>query len=433
MMKPSSTLLLLALVGCGPDFDAASSSDALGFTQKVGDSRRPGSWAYPSPHCSGVTGANVYGVDPPTPPQGYQIRAGVSVANSAQLASRVANGIVEDIILENGVYDRKTFLTLADGDRLWARNAGQAVLRFGLNIPHAGTEVHGLVIAITNRTKAVRPSPSSPITAAILVWGDGAGIRVEDSWIDGDDVVAHGIYVGAANGFTAERLEIVHFLRGGIVLGELDFDPTTHQRHVLRDLSIAYIDDPSHFSVGRDEAGLFLAQPAIVSRARIRHVGTVGIATGNIAYGGQIATIGHVDIDHTGLEEDFQGTGVYIEKRNHGTSLVNFCIGPDSTNGVKLEWQDTAPEPITSTTIEFGYISSPRVGVNIGEYNENTRLTALTIDGASWSGVNYRWAVGTLACGLTFVNLGSTCEFTQEINQLALPPPPPSACLPPPC
>ncbi len=78
-------------------------------------------------------------------------------------------------------------LNLIDGDRLWARNVGQAVFHFWVGINSLFTELHWIRFDIDDPANAFQVGPpGNSYTAAVAGCGDGRSAHIEDCFFEGN-------------------------------------------------------------------------------------------------------------------------------------------------------------------------------------------------------------------------------------------------------
>ncbi len=409
----------------------------------------PGRWTLDEPVC-GVTpdpaGGGIpqqLGIDPPTPPQEYAAPTcspAQALANECRIVSNAGElqaavlfdpGHPMDIILEDGYYlgsglddvvvdpTNAPYLSLGRAHRLWAENSGKAILTFGVvaggnycNPAHAakfdGSEFHGLVFDITNADYAYQANASSP-TVALANWGHSRGMKVQDCWFRGWEVVERAIAVSRPDGLVVERVEMLNFERFGISveLGwpaaggcagpppDVAADPAQ-----LRDLAVHGIADPAwssqgaHLDCGDDppvgaycpgtqEHGIWIGEPTTLERARIRNVAWSGliVAEPNGPLTG--VTLRDIDVDHQGSNEDGWGAGIGFERGNDGTLLEQFCVGPDVRRGVHSEW-DHGGDMLSNIgmTIADGWSRARFVGISLDGGTQDVSIDNVNIDEA---------------------------------------------------
>lgn len=397
-----------------------------------------GQWTFDEPVC-GVepdpTGGGIpqqLGIDPPIPPQEHtpptctpaqeendECRHVDTVAE-LQAAVTFDPGNDMDIILADGTYLASElvgvdFLQLARGHRLWAQNAGGAVLTFGiltggnpcnpaLASKFDGPELHGLVFDIDDAQHA---ATLNGVTAALWAWGHSRGMKVHDCWFRGWGEVERAISVDRPDGLDVQRVEVLDFKRFGVRVelggwptasGTCPADPppvVVGDPARLSDLAIHGIGDPvwssqapacavsGGYCPGTQEHGIFIGETTRVDRARIRDVAWSGILVGDNQKPISRITLRDIDVDDQGSNEDGWGAGVGFEAGADGATLEQFCIGPDVRRGVHAEWDHdgTRPENV-DITIADGWSRAKYYGVTLGAGTLDTTIEDVRIDDA---------------------------------------------------
>lgn len=454
-LAPCAALLLLplTLAACADAGEPAlaeplawregSSSGSEGSgSGDTGDTPPPpyavaGQWTFDEPVCgvepdpTEVGIPEQLGIDPPTPPQEHTPPTctpvmeandecrNVDTVAELQAAVTLDPGNAMDIILADGTYLASDlvgvdFLQLARGHRLWAENAGGAVLTFGiltggnpcnpaLASKFDGPELHGLVFDIDDAQHA---ATLNGVTAALWAWGHSRGMKVHDCWFRGWGQVERAISVNRPDGLDVQRVEVLDFKRFGVrvelgwpastVMCPADPAPSVVEDPArLSDLAIYGIGDPAWSSQtpacgtsgaycpGTQEHGIFIGETTIVERARIRDVAWTGILVGDNQKAIHRVTLRDIDIDEQGSNEDGWGAGVGFEAGADGATLEQFCIGPDVRRGVHAEWDHggTQPENV-DLTIADGWSRAKYYGVTLDAGTLDTTIEDVRIDEA---------------------------------------------------
>lgn len=441
--------------GTGGSGSASGESSGEGGLGGPGDVFPPphavvGEWTFDEPVC-GVepdpAGGGIpqqLGIDPPTPPQPYALpscNAAQQAANDCRIVHDAAElqqavlfdpGKNMDIILEDGYYLASelddlvaiaaSYLPLARAHRLWARNPGDAILTFGvvaggnyctpaIAAKFDGAEFHGLVFDITDAQYAV-PVNGQPGAArsALMAWGHSRGVKVQDCWFRGWDVVDRAISAHRPDGLVVERVEVLNFKRFGIVV-ELGWptpsvacpaDPAPvvlDDPARLSDLAIHGIGDPVWSSLpydpvacangtgvycaGTQEHGIFIGETTLVDRVRLRDVAWSGILVADSTKLLNRVTLRDIDVDDQGSNEDGWGAGVGFEAGNDGSTLREFCIGPNVRRGVHAEWSHKgAAQDNMNITIADGWSRAEYIGISLDAGTLDTTIDNVRIDGA---------------------------------------------------
>ncbi|MCX4241347.1 hypothetical protein [Paraliomyxa miuraensis] len=470
---PRCVLLLpLALAACTDASDPTATTEPLAWRDGTGSGSEggesseglpggpgevfpppyavPGQWTFDEPVC-GVepdpTGGGIaqqLGIDPPIPPQPYVVPSCTPLqeanddcrvvhdAAELQQAALLDPGKNMDIILDDGYYLESglddlvphpaPYLSLARAHRLWAKDAGQAILTFGvvaggnycnpaIAAKFDGPEFHGLVFDIMQAEHAVplNAQPNAP-TSALMAWGHSRGMKVHDCWFRGWDAVDRAISALRPDGLEIARVEVLNFERFGILV-ELGWPPpevcaagpapvVVGDPARLSDLAIHGIGDPEWSSQevdplcgngagpgaycpGTQEHGIWIGETTQVDRARIRDVAWTGILVGDDEDPIHRVTLRDVDVDDQGSNEDGWGSGIGFEAGTDGTTLEQFCIGPNVRRGVHAEWNHHGDAlDNVNLTIADGWSRAKYFGITLDSGTQDTSIIDVLIDEA---------------------------------------------------
>lgn len=272
-------------------------------------------------------------VDPPLPPAVYSVpTTAVSVASLTQL-EQAASGPNPDIVLEDGVYERDTYLGIV-GKRLYARHLGGVTLRMGV-WGRGGERLQGLRFDVPSNSRCLQES---------ILRLDGSH-TVLDCWLSGQKQVAHGLYGLSPDNAEVRRLKVNGFTDTGIRLS------SNHEGGLLTikaisDLDIDWVTRPVvNSSNGTAEAGLWVGEYVVggVQRVKVRTVSWSGIEGVNNC---NATVFSNLDIDmsgilKTGLPNCLNATRVafYGEHFVNGLTIEDFVFAGMRT-GFVGEWAD---------------------------------------------------------------------------------------------
>lgn len=337
--------------------------------------------------CNGAAEAPSLGIDPPSAPQSYTLPDILIVVDSTQELQDLlvwnfqTNQTQLDILLLDGIYEpddltNGNYLKLYGSHRLWARHPGGAVLKFGIdaggNNPAyygAGAEFHGLTFDITDPTAApVFPDSSSETvdSFALIAWGASQNVRVEDCYFRGNGAIGWGVVSMSPNGFVGSRLVIDGFLMNGLRVSQPRGAADLPIPVQLSDLVVTNIDDPNH-EAPTGESAIQLFATGSLERAYIRDIHRAGVVTGGNLRGGLVRDI---DVDRVG-GGGLLGVGIYMDNTTESTEITEFCVGPETEDGVRSEWDNyKAPLDLVSefprginNYVNHGLIEATRIGV----------------------------------------------------------------------
>jgi hypothetical protein len=320
--------------------------------------------------------AHEFSVRPPMPPKTYSLpRNAIRVTNSGQLRSALSNRSPRDVILANGTYDNGSPFNPAAPHRLWAENLGKAVLKTGLIFRAGpGAEVHGIHFDVKSDKKGKD-------AAIVRSHGSGHGIKIMDSWFDGNGIMNRAIEARAINGVVLQRLVIRGFQRDGIRITDYPNNHTPKPPALLTDLDIANIKhkDPKCCN-GTAEAGIWLGTSGTVERVKVRNADWMCV----------IPVSNANDAVWRDLDLDGCPTGIYFEHYARRNTVERFRIGSNVKKGINFEsgqsrwnWQGVGPGNI----VQDGFIESRIVGINMPYCTEQTTVRRVRFKGQCFAGI----------------------------------------------
>lgn len=389
-------VLLLWVGGCAGGTDVSAARAALG------ESDLP---------CGGVREAIALGVLPPEPPAMTSPPPGACpVSTTAELLAAVQNPECTDILLRPGVYPPEGlaphgFLRFVHPNtHLWAVEPGSVVLEFGVSMDvQAGSGLHGLVIDVVDPAHAVAFDVWGH-TAAVVFWGGGDGMTIEDTRILGHGHVHQGINAGQPKGLVLSRVEVDGFLRFGV---RLPWVADAATPPVLTDLDVRNVGDPvwrtmpectendpigtdACYAPGTAEHGIWIGTSGtLLDRARVRDIFWTGIITGSFPNVVANVVMRNVDVNRVGDGIPKRGgAAIGVERITHDLLVERFCVGPTVEQGVHAEWNHgNHVESATRLVVRRGVISAQYAGVYFDSGTLDSQLQSLHIRDASWSGL----------------------------------------------
>jgi hypothetical protein len=320
----------------------------------------------------------------PTPPSDYKISpSAVRVATSAELVRALLRPEATDIVLAEGVYDGPGPFMNLRGHRLYAARVGGAVLRAGLSVgansgPPGGA-VQGVVFDVRDTEKTVQG-------AELLVWGTARHAAVLDVEFRGNHLIRAGLVVRQPEGFRGARLVTRDFTDYGIVVDAND--PTLSKLRMpfqLADVSVTEVGRPvPGSSNGTSEACVWVGNPGVVRRVRVRDCAWTGLWTGTAA---TEALFDRIDVDGT-------PTGVYIEHFTRRSTFQHVRVGSDVRVGILAEWAapawDRRPASVENV-IQDSWIGSSVAGVYLDEGTTRTTVRRTIFANQRWAAIgDYR-------------------------------------------
>jgi hypothetical protein len=314
----------------------------------------------------------------PTPPSPYDVPTNAAhVTTSAQLRSLLRRSQPADIVLADGVYDGSRPFLNPHGHRLYAANVGGAVLRAGLslggNAGRPGAAVRGIVFDVRDAEKTIEG-------AEIIVWGTAKSAQVLDVTLRGNRVIRTGLVVRQPEGFHGARIVARDFTDYGVVVDANDPALDALARPFrLTDVDVAGVARPvPRSSNGTAEACVWVGNPGVALRVRVRRCAWTGLWTGTAATG---ALFDRIDVDQT-------PTGIYIEHFTRHSTFQRLRVGDGVRIGVVTEW--AAPEwdgrpASVDNIIQESWFASSLAGVFLDAGTTRTTVRRSTF-------VNQRWA-----------------------------------------
>lgn len=314
----------------------------------------------------------------PMPPSPYVVPPGaVRVTTSAQLVRALKRKQPTDVALADGVYGGPGPFLNPHGHRLYATRLGGAVLTVGLslggNAGRPGGLVRGMVFDVRDPAKTAEG-------AEITVWGTATRARVLDVTLRGNRVVRSGLVVREPEGFSAARLVVREFTDYGVVVDANDPARTRLERPFrLADLDVAGVTRRvPRSSNGTAEACVWVGNPGVVERVRVRRCAWTGLWTGTATTD---AVFDQIDVDQT-------PTGVYIEHFTRTSRFQRLQVGGDVRIGLVTEWADPASggrAASVDNVIQDSWFASELAGVYLDAGTTRTTVRRSTF-------VNQRWA-----------------------------------------
>jgi hypothetical protein len=299
------------------------------------------------------------------------------VRTSGQLRAALARRNPIRILLHRGTYDADRPFVNANGHALYAGLLGKVVLTAGLSLGvdegRPGGVVRGVVFDVREYEKTV-----DGVALAVR----NARAQVLDVRLRGNGVTRSGLVVREPEGFRAARLVVRDFTDYGVLVDANDRDRTSLDRPFqLRDLDVAGIVRPvPGSSQGRGEACVWVGNPGVVERARVRRCGWTGLWTGTATTGARLAGI---DVDET-------RTGVYIEHFTRESTFERVRVGPRVRVGLNAEWADPdwggIPGSIDNV-VQDSRFESWLVGVYLDEGTTRTIIRRSTFVGQRWAAI----------------------------------------------
>ena len=343
----------------------------------------------------------------PVAPSAYEPPAsGVSVRTSAELRRALLRTEPTDIVLVDGVYDAPTPFLNLNGHRLYAARLGGATLRAGLslgaNAGPGGASVQGLVFDVRDEEKTVQG-------AEILVWGTARDAAVLDVVLDGNHAVAAGLVVRQPDGFRGERIVARNFTDYGVLVDANDPDLTRLSRPFeLADIAVSGVArEVPGSSDGTAEACLWVGNPGVVRRARLRDCAWTGLWTGTAA---TEALFDRIEVDST-------PTGVYIEHFTRRSTFQRLRVGEKVRVGVLAEWAapawDRRPASVENV-IQDSWIGASVAGVYLDEGTTRTIVRRTTFANQRWAAIGDYRGIDNAYSGNNYEAIASGAEEVTE-------------------
>jgi hypothetical protein len=322
----------------------------------------------------------------PSAPRPYRLPPhALRVSSSAQLRSALADHRTDAIVLAPGIYDGDRPFSDREGDRLYAAQLGNAVLKTGIVLGANGGPPGALLRGIRFDVR----SPAKTFDGAVVhVWGSATHAAVLDTWLDGNGVVENGLIVRQPEGFVGRRIVATSFRSFGVLVDPNQDGYRAKVPYVLDDLTVSNVMRPvPGSSDGTAEACLWLGSRGTVSRVRVHSCGVSGIWTGT-------ANTRSLVEDAT---VDRAPVGIYIEHFTTNTLFRRLRVGPNVDRGVNAEWANhtlgSKPASVDNE-IESGYFHTKDVGVYLDEGTTATVVHRCTFVGQRWSAIGDFKGVG---------------------------------------
>jgi hypothetical protein len=317
-------------------------------------------------------------------PAHYEVpTTAVHVRSAAGLKRALLRRKPTNIVLADGFYGGRSPFSNKNGHHLYAAHLGAAVLRTGLslgaNSGPAGGTVRGLVFDVRNPEKTVQG-------AEILVWGTAKDVVVRDVVFRGNRVIRAGLVVRQPEGFRGARLVARNFTDYGVVVDANDGGLTRLQSPFrLTDVRVAGVARPAPGSSnGRGEACVWVGNPGVVRRIRVRHCAWTGLWTGTAT---TRALFDRIDVDNT-------RTGVYLEHFTRSSTFQHVRVRSHVRVGVLAEW--AAPSwggrpASVGNLIQDSWFAASVAGVYLDEGTTRTTVRRSTFVNPRWAAIgNYR-------------------------------------------
>lgn len=320
----------------------------------------------------------------PQPPRNYELPSNYTLVDNTESFVKAFKSIVpQNIVLEDGVYINSKSVTAGAAHKIWARNLGGALVKFGLKLRGDGSEVHGISFE------------GSSGNATIFIEEDNPNSKIFDCWFNGNRAVAKAIEARETSGLVVKRCIIKDFIEYGVfwqsyypkyLYDTPDIPP------IIEDCDISGIYHTVRGGMnGTGEAGIWASTECIVNRVRIRDTGWMGLWTGANCNN---ATFSNITIDNC-YKDDDHSIGIYVEHWTRNCVFQYLQIGPVSgvsrpghrmDIGITTEWDDPdiIPNPVVgqnngathNNIFEKGIINSNFIGINL-EDAENTIIRNL--------------------------------------------------------
>ncbi len=287
-----------------------------------------------APPPTGGASSNV--PDPPLPPASYVVPTGaVSVSTAAGLVTELAKSVAEDIVLQTGTYDHASKFTSSGAHRLWAASLGGATLTAGIDFgsnSHVAGEVHGIRFNLNATAKAADQ------TSCVSSWGSpNSGLKVQDCWFDGGNVIFNGVSALNPHNLVAQRLVFTNLVYNGLRASDNSINSTAVIT-TITDINAYAIHASVYGSLGGTaESGVWIGAPVTntVARLKFRDMGWMGLWTGNAIYK---AATSFSDIDaDTGVNTGDR-VGVYLEHLTWNATFSKVLCGSGCSQGFVQEW-----------------------------------------------------------------------------------------------
>jgi hypothetical protein len=309
----------------------------------------------------------------PAAPAAYTVPANaLRVTTTAELSSALARSAATDIVLADGTYDSGGPFINANGHRIYAARLGGSVLKAGLvmggNYGPGNGLVQGLAFDVADPSKTL-------LSSVIHVWGTGAGTRIADVTINGNNAVDSGINIRNPEGSVVRRVQLRNFKSYGLIADTGAQNKNLAAPILLEDIDVSGVSRAvPKSSNGTAEACIWLGNTGTLRRARVSDCSWMGIWTG---------TSNH-DALHEDITVDRTMVGVYLEHFTTNSTFQRMRIGPNVVHGLVCEWADPAwgSRPgCTNDVIQDSTFMSSDVGVLLDNGTTGTVVRRVTFIG----------------------------------------------------
>jgi hypothetical protein len=328
----------------------------------------------------------------PAPPARYSVpKPFVRVRTSAQLERALARKAPRTIVLNSGTYDGDEPFVNASGHSLYAAKLGKAILTAGLSMGWNGGQRGG---AVRGLVFDVRDPDKTANGAAVNVWGDAAGVQLLDLRVSGGKSIRSGVVIRQPEGFVGARLVLRDFTDYGIVIDANDGERTALEHPFqLSDVDVSGVArSVPRSSQGRGEACVWVGNPGVVERARVRRCAWTGLWTGTATTGARFS----------GIDIDESRTGVYMEHYTRQSTFERLHIGRRVRTGINAEWADPnsngGPASVDNV-VQKSRIESWLAGVYLDEGTTRTVIRGTTFVGQRWAAIGDYKGVGNTYYG----------------------------------
>ncbi len=316
----------------------------------------------------------------PAPPTRYTVpKPFVRVRTSAQLSRALARERPRTIVLQQGVYDSDEPFLNQHGHSVYAGRLGKAMLTAGLSVGDNDGRPGGVVRGVVFD---VRDPDKTASDAVVNVWGSAKGAQILDVRIRGHRSVRSGLVVRQPEGFRGARLVVRDFTDYGVVVDANDPDRTTLDRPFrLSDVDVSGVArSVPRSSQGRGEACVWVGNPGVVERVRVRRCAWTGLWTGTATTGARFS----------GIDVDESRTGVYMEHYTRQSTFERLRIGRRVRTGINAEWADPnsngGPASVDNV-VQDSRIESWLAGVYLDEGTTRTVIRRSTFVGQRWAAI----------------------------------------------
>ncbi len=275
---------------------------------------------------------------------------------------------------------------------------------------------------------------------------------IEDVELYGHDVINQGIQANhkkAADGLKIRRVIVDGFNKMGIWTAYCDHSvvgknaprqcesiegfgvDTVIEDVVMRNIGGSF--NPTDLSENRN-IGILMGAPGRLSRAHVRNVTRVGIATNGSMWGGLLEDL---DVDDIGMgtHGPFHGKALYMDNTTIDTEFNRFCIGSHTQVGLISEWdnckppsQDPPMQPAFITkppkgcfirsidnTVKNGLIESWDIGINFDQGTTRGHIDNVTFRNARRVGIVMHNNIDSVQINNTFELPRGSCPFTTKV------------------